>query len=332
MRAFKIVPTKEIKATQLSKQALKRLCWIDYYQSHSNKVRLTCRHFGLSYETFYLWKKRFDSKGLLGLEDDKKTRRPKHMRQMTTPLFIIDRIKQIRALDLEKSKYEIQAELKDEGIVVGTTTIQKVINRNPQLKNIQYKKRLKRRRNYQIARIKAAREMKDKDLGSLVKMDTQYFTVLGIRYFIFSAIDCKSRFGFIYPYTTISSTSAKDFAKRVKEYFPFPIQAINTDNGSEYLLHFHKELEDWGIPHYFSDPYCPKQNGRVERFHQTAEYEYLNYQPLLPKLDDLKYHCMEFNHKYNYARYHHSIGYKKPGDYVRILLEQKERSTVTVSI
>ncbi len=59
--------------------------------------------------------------------------------------------------------------------------------------------------------------------------------------------------------------------------------AINTGNGSEYLLYFHKELEDMGIPHYFSDPYCPKQNGRVERLHQTVENEYMNYEEdLLP--------------------------------------------------
>jgi len=44
----------------------------------------------------------------------------------------------------------------------------------------------------------------------------------------------------------------------------------------------------WGIPHFFTDPHCPKQNGRVERLHQTAEYEYFNYQyDLLDDLDEI---------------------------------------------
>ncbi len=330
MRAFKILPTKEIQTAQLSKAALQRLLWIDYYHSHERKVRLTCRHFGLSFETFYLWKKRFDEVGLRGLEDDTQTRRPYHVREMTTAPAVIEQIIHIRKADPEKSKYEIQAELKDEGIQIGTTTIQKIINRSLDLRNLQYKRKQRKHRQYQIARMKAAKELKEKALGSLVQMDTQYFSVLGRRFFIFSAIDCKSRFGFIYPYFTISSTSAQDFVKRVRDYFPFPIHAINTDNGSEYLLKFHQEITSWGIPHYFSDPYCPKQNGRVERFHQTAEYEYLNYQPLLPLIADLQQHCLAFNQKYNYQRYHAALGYQKPAAYVKLLLKQQERS-VTVS-
>ena len=163
-------------------------------------------------------------------------------------------------------------------------------------------------------------------MGSLVQVDTKYFYVLKGKFYIFSAIDCKSRYGFIYCYKTISSASGKDFIKRVREYFPFSISAINTDNGSEYLFEFHKEIISWGIPHFFTDPHCPKQNGRVERFHQTAEYEYFNYQDdLLDDLDMINERCMEFNNKYNYHRYHGAIKYQKPGKYVAILLQEKER-------
>jgi transposase InsO family protein len=242
---------------------------------------------------------------------------------MTTPVWIQKRIYEIRKGDLEKSKYEIQAELKDEGIVIGRKCIQKVINRNPELKNIQHKKHMRAKLKRKISRIKAAWELREKEVGSLVQVDTKYLTVLGCRYFIFSGIDCKSRYGFIYAYTSISSTSGQDFIKRVGEYFPFPIQAVNTDNGSEYLLNFHKELERWGIPHFFTDPHCPKQNGRVERFHQTAEYEYLHYQNLFPDISLLREHCMAFNAKYNTKRYHRSLGYKTPEKVVLEYQHQK---------
>lgn len=151
--------------------------------------------------------------------------------------------------------------------------------------------------------------LREKGLGSLVQVDTKYFYVLGRKFYLFTAIDCKSRYGFIYCYRSISSSSGQDFIKRVRDYFPFPIQAVNTDNGSEYLLNFHKEIESWNIPHYFTDPHCPKQNGRVERLHQTAEYEYFNYQyDLLDDVDEINRHCVVFIEKYNTKRFHSSLG------------------------
>ncbi len=329
MRAFNILPVPVIQAASLSKDALKRLTWIDWYFSHDKNAELTCRHFGVSKSVFYRWFNRFDKRNLISLEFDTKTRRPHHVREMTTDPTVSKQIYDIRIKDLEKSKWEIHEELRRRGINVAHNVIQKVINRHRELLNTQHTKRIDKHRNYKIARIKAAIELREKDLGSLVQVDTKYFYVLNKKFYIFSAIDCKSRYGFIYCYKTISSTSGKDFIKKVREYFPFEIQAINTDNGSEYLLNFHKEIESWGIPHFFTDPHCPKQNGRVERFHQTAEYEYFNYQEdLLDDLEMINNKCMEFNTKYNTKRFHRSLGYKTPWEYVNILLQKKGEQTV----
>lgn len=324
MRAFKQFPKIQVAASNLSKEAQKRLLWFDYYFSHNLNASLTCRYFGISRDTFYTWKKRFNPRYLQSLEFDTKTRKPHHVREMTTPKWIQKRIYDIRFNDLEKSKYEIQAELKDEGIIAGQTAIQKVIKRYPELSNALHKKHIRRHRVFKIARVKAAIELRERSLGSLVQIDTKYFSILGDKYYIFSAIDCKSRFGYIYAYSTNSSKSAQSFLKRVKDYFPFPIQAVNTDNGSEYLLNFHKEVEKWGISHFFTNPHCPKQNGRVERFHQTVEYEYFNYQNLYPGLELLREQCLLFNEKYNYKRYHRSLDYKKPGEYVNMLMQQQK--------
>ena len=104
----------------------------DFCKSHEGNISLTCRHFGISRDTFYLWKRRFNPKNLTSLEDDTKTRRPKNVREMTTPLYIRDLICTIRSNDPEKSKYEIQAELFDiYDIKIGYNTVQKVINRHP---------------------------------------------------------------------------------------------------------------------------------------------------------------------------------------------------------
>lgn len=329
MRAFKLIPGPVLRAAKLSRDGLRRLEWIDWYYAHGKNVSLTCRHFGISRDTFYRWINRYNKRKLTTLEFDTKTRRPKQVREMTTPLAVRTRIYEIRAADLEKSKYEIHEELKREGILVSHNVIQKVINRHTELTNTQHKKSVKRHRKYKISRIKASYELREKEIGSLVQIDTKYFSVVGRRFYLFSAIDCKSRYGFVRCYNRISSRSAQDFIRRARVYLPFPIQAVNTDNGSEYLLEFHKEVSSWGIPHFFTDPHCPKQNGRVERFHQTAEYEYFNYQDdLLDELDMINERCSEFNEKYNTKRFHRSLSYKTPLEYVTMQRESQPITTV----
>ena len=324
MRHYNILPTGQIRDSSLSRDGLRRLIWIDWYFTHEKNAELTCRHFGISKSVFYRWKNRFDKKNLKSLEFDTKKRRPLCTRKTTMPLSVQKRVYDIRIDDPEKSKYEIQEELRREGIAVGQSAIQNFINKHRELLNTQHRKRIRKHRNYAIARVKAAIELREKELGSLVQVDTKYFYVLGRKFYIFTAIDCKSRYGFLYCYKTISSASGRDFLRRLREYFPFSIQAINTDNGSEYLLNFHKELEEeWKIPHYFTNPHCPKQNGRVERLHQTAEYEYFNYQyDLMDDLEMINLRCMEFNTKYNTRRFHRSLGYRTPLECVNMLQEK----------
>lgn len=307
------------KVVSLSHEAQVRLSWIDRYLSHGKNARETCRHFGISPDTFYLWKNRFNPGNLTTIEDNKTTRRPKHLREMTTPLAYIQKVIQIRKDDPEKSKYEISEELKREGIKLGTSTIQKIINRHPGLLlNSLHSWKFKARRKLAIARIKAARELKEKCPGSLVQIDTKHLYVLNKRFYVFAAVDSFSRLGYISAFKTGSSLSGSLFLEEVLNYFPFKIKAIQTDNGSEYLLNFHKTCKQNSISHYFTDPYCPRQNGRAERFIQTATYEFFNWQDdLLPEINQLKERCQKFNEKYNNYRFHRSLGYNTPKEYLK---------------
>jgi len=242
---------------------------------------------------------------------------------MTTDPQILKRIYEVRLDDPSMSKYKIQEQLKREDITISTKVIQKVINRHSELLNTEHKRKLTKSRHHKIARMRAAKELKEKDLGSLIQIDTKHLYVIGEKFYIFAAIDCKSRLGFVFAYTSISSKSAQDFLQRVTSYFPFPISAINTDNGSEYLLSFHELTQKLNIPHYFSYPQTPKNNARVERFIQTLEYEFLHYQNLLPDLRSIQILCEQFNQKYNSQRFHQALHYQTPKEYVTTLLQQK---------
>jgi hypothetical protein len=77
----------------LSKKARQRLKWFDYYKSHKQNARLTCRYFGISPQTFYRWERRYDPGRLESLGDH--SHRPKQVRQpayspQLVPTFIID--------------------------------------------------------------------------------------------------------------------------------------------------------------------------------------------------------------------------------------------------
>lgn len=323
MRHYNILPTAQIKTASLSKDALKRLTWIDWYSFNGRNAELTCRHFGISKSVFYRWKNRFDRNNLRSLEFDTKLRRPHRLREMTTSPSVLKLIYEIRLLDLSKSKYEIEEELKRAGIKVSRKVIQKVINRHFELRNDERRIRLQKSRNYKIARIKASRELRERELGSLVQIDTKHLYILGQRFYVFVAIDCKSRLGFVYAYKSASSKNAADFLLKVIRYFPFKISAINTDNGSEYLLNFHKLTEKLNIPHYFTYPHTPKMNARAERLIKTLEYEFLHYRILIPEIEEVRKICWEFNDHYNKKRFHQALDYKTPEEYVSILQEKK---------
>lgn len=311
-----MLPVARIRAANLSKEALRRLAWFDFYFSHNKNASLTCRHFGISRDTFYLWQKRFNKYNLKTLEFDTKTRRPHKLREMTTDPRILRLTYDIRLSDTRKSKYEIQEELKRARVKISTKVIQKVINRHFELKNIGNVEQRSKHRNYSIARVKAARELKEKDLGSLIQIDTKHLYILGQRFYVFVAIDCKSRLGFVYPHRSASSKNAADFLERVLSYFPFSIKAVNTDNGSEYLLNFHKKCQELNIPHYFTYPHTSKMNSRAERLIKTLEYEFLNYRELYPEAEEVRKICAEFNNCYNTKRFHQALKYKTPKEFV----------------
>jgi len=79
MRHYNILPVNTIRSASLSKDALKRLWWMDWYQSHGTNAESTCRHFGISKSVFYRWKNRYNPANLKSLEFDTKTRKPKNV-------------------------------------------------------------------------------------------------------------------------------------------------------------------------------------------------------------------------------------------------------------
>jgi len=71
MNVYSEIPgcTRLASIPVLTKKARQRLQWFDYYKSHNQNARLTCRYFGISPQTFYGWKRRYQPYHLEDLED-----------------------------------------------------------------------------------------------------------------------------------------------------------------------------------------------------------------------------------------------------------------------
>ena len=114
-------------APPLSREARRRLGWIDYYVQHGRNASQTIRHFDIGRETFYRWWRRYDPRRLQNLEDDRQTRRPKRVRQPQTPPELERRIRALREQYPRWGDRKLAVLLRREGRTVSHATIGRVL-------------------------------------------------------------------------------------------------------------------------------------------------------------------------------------------------------------
>lgn len=114
---------------KLSREAVLKLRWIEYFLTHGESISLTSRHFGIARSTFVRWACRFDSRNPYMLEE--KSRCPNTVRQPETSDEVIAFIEAYRRREHSISKELIQEKLLNErGIGLSTASVGRVIQRN----------------------------------------------------------------------------------------------------------------------------------------------------------------------------------------------------------
>ena len=95
-----------------------------------------------------------------------------------------------------------------------------------------------------------------------------------------TAIDECSRYRYVFGYEEHTPENSVDFLRRLQKVFPFKIQTIQTDNGTEFtykyisddkLCPFDMALQKSGIAHKLIPPRTPWHNGKVERSHRNDQ-------------------------------------------------------------
>ena len=128
-------------------------------------------------------------------------------------------------------------------------------------------------------------------------------------YFQYTFIDEYSRFRYLEAFKEHSSYSSAEFIRHCVKKFPYLIECVQTDNGSEFTNQannskiirptlFEKTLEKLGIRHKLIRPYTPRHNGKVERSHRKDnEYFYASHR--FYSFEDFQKQLAVWNRKYN---------------------------------
>lgn len=312
----------------ISKEAQKRLKWFDHY-FRFGKARLTCRYFGISPQTFYRWKRRFNPRDLTPLES--RSCRPLRVRQSETPTTVVIKIKQPRERYPRWGKDKLVVVVKKEGLTVSPSTVGRTISR---LKAVGLLKepvtatlaRLARRRRWEPRY--AVRKPKDyqvKEPGDLVEIDTLIVKLLPnlVRY-QFSARDIVSKHDGLKAYGRATSFCAALFLDYLINKFPFAIKAIQIDGGSEFKKDFEQACRERGILLFVLPPRSPKLNGCVERVNGTHRQEFYELNEIELSLIGHNKQLERWEYTYNYICPHQALAYLTPDEYYQNYLKTKE--------
>ena len=156
--------------------------------------------------------------------------------------------------------------------------------------------------------------------GACGAFDTVEYFLDGMKRYVITFTDHYSRFSFAWATHSHASLAATEFFNLVTEVFPYPLQSVLTDNGSEFMKHFDEELRRLHKNHWHTYPKTPKMNAHVERFNRTIQEEFIDYH------EDLLINPELFNRQlipwllwYNAERPHWALNLKSP---VQFLLQQ----------
>ena len=288
-------------------------------------VKETLERLDLSARTYYRWKSKFESVGLVGLED-------KARRSVTCWNALLgserEKILELALINPEWSPREISCQITDkEGFSVSESTVYRILRAKGWIKP----------RLLKTFRASAEYRIKTPYPNQQWQTDASYILVKNWGwYYLISVLDDYSRK--ILAWRLQSSMDAGAFSDVVEEAcevagLDMRMPRLVTDRGPALIsAAFGEYLEAKGIGHILASPYHPQTNGKIERYHRSIK-ERVNLL-VWEYPDKLKSEIGRFIHYYNSQRYHEALGNVTPDDVYygrrnQILLKRKELKAKT---
>jgi putative transposase len=299
---------------------------MDYYKAHVNNAALTCRHFGISRQTFYRWKRRYDPNDLKTLES--RSHRPRRTRQPTYSIELVEAVVKLREEYPRWGKDKLVTLLKEKGYQTSASMVGRILRyakgrgilKEPISNYVSARKR-QRKRSYATRK---PRDYHAKASGDIVQLDTLDLRPLpGLVLKHFTAHDVVCKWNVLSVHRQATAATAAHFLDTMEDRMPFPIKAIQVDGGSEFDSVFEEECQKRGIKMFVLPPRSPKLNGGVERAHRTHTEEFYEVTDSSFDLAELRQQLLEWETIYNTIRPHQALNYLTPLKFL-----EKERKEV----
>jgi transposase InsO family protein len=305
----------------LSRAARTRLQWMLFYFFNGRNAALTCRHFGISRQTFYRWWRRFDRHDLATLEE--RSHRPHHIRQPTWTPTLAERVLALRkqypcwgkdkiVVLLARKKLPVSVSMV--GRILSILKRRGVLHEPPKSAALLRQHRKLRKRPWAVRKPKYWRI---EHPGDLVEIDTKEIRMRrGVTLKHFSARDVVSRWDVVEVHRRATSLAAARFLDTLLERFPFPVRALQVDGGSEFAAEFELACQQKQLPLFVLPPQSPKLNAHVERSHRTHHEEFYQVYADSDQPPRLNHQLRRWEHTYNCVRPHQSLAYLTPLEFV----------------
>lgn len=256
---------------------------LSFWQKHG--LEATVEAFGVKRRTLYHWQSlRRQGNGQLEALNER-PRRPYGVRRRSWPVAVTTAIRQLRIEHPNLGPDKVAILLRHRADLHGqplpaARTVARIIAAAPD------KMRMfpvKVRHNGQIVRRPRAKKLrKPKHFqatypGHCVALDTVERFIHGCRRYVLTFTDVYSRFSLALATTSHASQAAAEFFNLTRLLFPFRLDYVLTDNGSEFMKHFDLALREQYIAHWHTYPKTPKMNAHDERFNRTIQEEFVDY-------------------------------------------------------
>ena len=307
---------------ELSGGARRRVKWMDYYEQHGQNGRLTCRHFDISPQTFYRWRRRYDPRDLTSLEA--RSRRPRRRRQPTWSPALANAVGALRMTYPRWGKDKLVVLLRRAGWAVSTSMVGRILGQlraqgrlvEPPGRGISARKP-RPPRPYAVRKPLAYTVRQP---GDLVEVDTLDVRPLpGVLLKHFTARDVVSRWDVLEVFTRATARTAATFLDTLERRMPFAVRAVQVDGGAEFHAEFETACERRGIRLFVLPPRSPKLNGHVERAQRTHTEEFYQVAELEWTATAVNRHARAWERVYNTVRPHQALGYQTPQQFLEEL-------------
>jgi transposase InsO family protein len=273
----------------------------------SRNVARTCRHFGISRQAFYKWKRRFDECGAAGLYD--RPRAP-HRSPRATAREVVSKILYLR------QHYHFGAGMiadylkRFHQISIAPSTVHRLLGKHGM-------SRLPANQKHRPHCTRWTRYEKPQP-GHRLQLDVKFLErIPGTRkrLYQFTAVDDCTRIRVLKVYDACNQRTAMQFIDEVVRRLPFRVHVIQTDNGAEFQSQFHWHVERLDIRHVYIRVRAPHLNGKVERSHRIDDqefYQLLDHGGVTDDIHLFNDKLREWEDYYNYHRPHGALDGQTP--------------------